>query len=298
MNASPRAYVDRPITDLSAASQAASTAARIWGLDAPELFRAGMNAIFAAGPVVLRVSAPTAPAEVSLELARFWQQSGVSVPSAARDDVVLVDDLSVTAWERIHDEGTPIDWTLVGALVRRVHETDRGSLPVSVPLPSPTAFPWWDFETLLERAGPALDDAAQRGLRSAIDRHLGWRVLDDVVVCHGDVHPGNVLMRADGPVLLDWDLLCSAPAGWDHAPMLTWAERWGGRPGTYEAFARGYGRSLRDDPVALALAELRLVAATLMRVVASMSDPLAEPEAQRRLRYWRGDADAPPWAAQ
>lgn len=296
-----RAYVDRPVTDLAAATHAATSAARTWTLDGPELLRAGMNVIFASGPVVLRVSAPTAPAEVSLELARFWQVRGVPVPQPVRDDVVRVGELSVTAWERIDQQigeaSTPIDWVRVGELVRRVHETDPGSLPRSVPLPSPTTFPWWDFDALLARAEPALDEAARRGIRAAIDRNRGWREFDEVVVCHGDVHPGNVLMAADGPVLLDWDLLCLAPPGWDHGPMLTWAERWGGRPGEYEAFAHGYGRTLRDDPSATALAELRLVAATLMRVTASIDNPAARPEADRRLLFWRGDPDAPPWTA-
>jgi Ser/Thr protein kinase RdoA (MazF antagonist) len=118
------------------------------------------------------------------------------------------------------------------------------------------------------------------------------------VVCHGDVHPGNVLMTADGPVLLDWDLLCWAPAAWDHAPLLRWADRWGGSAGGYDAYAAGYGTSFRGDPTAEAFGELRLVAATLMRVAAAIVDPAEGEEAERRLRYWRGDPDAPSWAAQ
>jgi hypothetical protein len=292
------AYVDRPVTDLVAARHAAATAARLWHLDPPELLRAGMNAIFTCESTVLRVSAPTAPAEVSLELARFWNRRGVAVPEAARDDVVRVGDFSVTAWERIPDELVPIDWKQVGAMVRLVHDTARTAIPASVPLPSPVAFPWWDFEALIERAAPALDDAARHGLQVTIDRHARWNEFADVVVCHGDVHPGNVLMRAGAPVLLDWDLLCAAPPGWDHGPMLTWTQRWGGEPGTYEAFADGYGRSLSDDPQTIAIAELRLVAATLMRVAASITNEAARPEAERRLRYWRGEPDAPAWMAQ
>jgi hypothetical protein len=293
-----QAYVDRPVGDLEAATRAATTAASTWGFDHPELVRAGMNAIFAAGSVVLRVSAPTAAAEVSLELAEFWHDRGVTVPRARRDDVVRVDGLSVTAWERIETGAEPIDWPRVGELVRRVHDTAPASLPSAVPLPSPEAFPWWDFDALLDRAGPRLDPRAREGLEAAIDRHRRWHEFDDVVVCHGDVHPGNVLMRPDGPVLLDWDLLCLASPGWDHGPMLWFADRWGGRPGEYHEFARGYGRSLADDPTTIAIAELRLVAATLMRVFASIDEPGARPEAERRLRYWRGDPDAPPWTPQ
>ena len=93
------------------------------------------------------------------------------------------------------------------------------------------------------------------------------------MLCHGDVHPGNVLQTADGPMLIDWDLLCLGPAAWDHAPLMTWTERWGGEPGLYEAFAERLWPSLRGDPVAEALAELRLVAATLMRVRAGREQP-------------------------
>ena len=298
MTAASRAYVDRPVGDLGAAMRAAETAASIWGLDHPELARAGMNAIFTTGPAVLRVSAPTAPAEVSLELAQFWLDHGVAVPRALRDDVVRVDELSVTAWERIEATGVPVDWPRVGALVRRVHDTAPAALPASVPLPSPASFPWWNFDALLGRAAPGLDQGARGGLEAAIDRHRRWGEFDEVVVSHGDVHPGNVLMKADEPVLIDWDLLCLAPPGWDHGPMLSFADRWGGRPGEYEEFASGYGRSLADDPATIAIAELRLVAATLMRVAAALDDPRARPEAERRLRYWRGDPDAPPWTAQ
>jgi Ser/Thr protein kinase RdoA (MazF antagonist) len=119
-----------------------------------------------------------------------------------------------------------------------------------------------------------------------------------LLVCHGDVHPGNVMQSIDGPVLLDWDLLCAAPAAWDHAPLMTWTGRWGGEPGIYEAFAAGYGRSFRGDAVAEAISELRLVAATLMRVRAGRSDPAAAREAALRLRYWRGEQAAPMWHAQ
>jgi Ser/Thr protein kinase RdoA (MazF antagonist) len=117
------------------------------------------------------------------------------------------------------------------------------------------------------------------------------------VLCHGDVHPGNVVPTAAGPVLLDWDLLCTGPAAWDHAPLMTWAERWGGVPGTYEAFAAGCGVSMRGDALAESLAQLRLLAATLMRVRAGRSDRAAAVEAEQRLRYWRGEPGAPPWRA-
>ena len=49
--------------------------------------------------------------------------------------------------------------------------------------------------------------------------------------------------------------------------LLTLAERWGGDTGAYPAFADGYGESMADDVTTRRFAELRNVAATLMRCV-------------------------------
>ena len=293
-----RAYVDAPVTDIDAAARAAHGAAEHWGFATPVLLRRGMNAIYACDDVVLRVATPSVSAIASIELAGFLAQQDIRVPEPRRLDVVVDGAMSVTAWERITDVPDPVDWAAVGAMVRHVHEVDRRDLPASVPLPVPSVLPWWDFDVLAERAGDALDGAARIGLAAAVERHRGWDRFADTVVCHGDVHPGNVMMSATGPVLLDWDLLCRAPAGWDHGPLMTLHERWGGDAEIASAFARGYGKSFVDDPAARAFAELRLVAATLMRVIAGVDDPAARPEAERRLRYWRGDPDAPSWSAQ
>lgn len=38
-------------------------------------------------------------------------------------------------------------------------------------------------------------------------------------LCHGDIHPGNVIMTTDGPRLVDWTFAIRAPAAFDHAHM-------------------------------------------------------------------------------
>ncbi len=293
-----RPYVDRPVDDLVAATAVAERAARTLGLDAPHLLRRGMNAIFVAGDVVVRVGHPSAPAAASIDLAERLLAAGVRVAAPATAEVVEDGEHAVTVWERLEPSDAPIDWTAVGAIVRRVHELPASVVPDAYPAPSPAAFPWWDFPALLAETADRIDGRARAGLEAAIDRWPNWDRFEHTAVCHGDVHPGNVIMTADGPVLIDWDLLCRAPRGWDHGPMMTWSERWGGEPGTYEALAAGYGWSARGDRAAEAFAELRLVAATLMRVRAATTVPDARAEAERRLRYWRGDPDAPPWHAQ
>ncbi|MEY2400590.1 MAG: hypothetical protein QOJ08_701 [Ilumatobacteraceae bacterium] len=261
-----------------------------------------MNGIFTAGDgVLLRVSRPTAPASQAIELGRTLARLGLRVPTYLRDEPYLgEDDHAVFAIAAIVESGS-IDWAAVGEMVGRLHRVDRSVLPPAYPTPFCGDFPWWQFAALMSDVGDQLDGESRAALNAAIERSLP--LLDDQrgrapIVCHGDVHPGNVVQSSQGPVLLDWDLLCCGPPAWDHAPLMTWSQRWGGEPGIYESFAEGIGQSLRDDPLAEAIAELRLVAATLMRVRAAQSNPAAVDEAESRLRYWRGDPDEPQWHAQ
>ena len=182
-------------------------------------------------------------------------------------------------------------------MVAAVHAIDRDILPAAYPVPPGETFPWWQLDDVLADVGRRRRPAgARRAGGDASNATPGWATGAERVVCHGDVHPGNVVMTAGGPVLLDWDLLCLAPPGWDHS-MLLRLPRWGWPARWYDEFADGYGRSLADDPVTIAIAELRLVAATLMRLRAGRADPAAMPEAQRRLAFWRGDPAAPLWTA-
>jgi aminoglycoside phosphotransferase (APT) family kinase protein len=274
----------------------ARRAAQEWGFAEPVLVRVGMNSLFNAGDdVVLRVSRSTLPA-VAAEDAFLASVSARDVRVPRRiADTEAPNGLLVTAMERIHPEGV-VDWREVGAMVRRVHGIDPADVPG---LPWCGDFPHWQFAALMDEVRDAIDGAALAGLGAAAERAAGWaeRARPTAVVCHGDVHPGNVLPTAEGPVLLDWDLRCLGPVAWDHGPLMTWSERWGGAPGIYEAFADGYGTSLRGDWMGERLAELRNVAATLMRVKAGRTDPAAAAEAERRLRFWRGDPDAPQWTA-
>ena len=181
----------------------------------------------------------------------------------------------------------------VGEMIARLHLVDPGDIVGRYPLPFCGDFPWWDFTSVMNEVGGDLDRRSHAAIAVAIARSvpmLDQQRAGSAVVCHGDVHPGNVIQAAQGPVLLDWDLLCRGPAAWDHAPLMTWTERWGGEAGIYEAFADGYGRSLRGDGVAEAIAELRLVAATLMRIRAARSDPCRNRRGRvaTALLAWRG----------
>ncbi len=258
-----------------------------------------MNALFECGDdVMLRVSRPTAPASQALWLAGALEAHGVRVPKRVRPSAIEVHGLTVFAIERV-TSAAEIDWREVGSMVRLVHEWPTFEVRGRYPLPKSDNFPWWNANAALAEVDDLLDAEARAGLMAAIARHGDWRErVTCRVVCHGDVHAGNVIQSSDGAVLLDWDLVCHAPPAWDHAMVLAAPRRWGGSPTMYEQFAEGYGVSLAGDPLAESLATMRDVAATLMRVRAGRTSPAAAQEAEIRLRFWRGDTDAPMWTAQ
>ena len=294
-----RPFVDRPVADRDAARRAAEGQAARWGLDEPQLLRHGMNSLYLAGGVVVRVGEATAPAAACHSLVRWLIGAGVPTVTPVDGLVADVDGFAVTGWQFVRETRRAVDWRAIGRAVRLVHSLDPADAPAEYPLPEPAAFAWWHFDEMVADVERDVDPPALDGLRAAVDRHRGWerRVREGAVLCHGDVHPGNVLMSGSGALLVDWDLMCVANPAWDHAMLTTYADRWGGDPGAYAGFAAGYGRSFAADPLARALGELRNVAATLMRVRAGRHDPVAAAEAERRLAYWRGDSDAP-WRAQ
>ena len=297
-----RPFVDRPPGDLRVATRLAEIVARDADLPAPVLLHAGMNAIYRSGDLVLRVSNVNGPGASAYALADALAATGVRVARPADARPVVTDDeshLTLTAWMYVAPTGPVVDWHSVGEMVRRVRDLAPAEIPADYPVPPCTTYPWWHFDEILADVGGDIDDKARAGLERAVADHAGWVEAsggsEQWVVCHGDVHPSNVISGPDGPVIIDWDLLCVGPPGWDHAPLRSMIERWGARPEWYSAFANGYGRDLSDDPVTRSLTVLRLVAATLMRVKAARADRVAAAEAQRRLCYWRGEADAPTW---
>ncbi len=293
-------FVIEPPGDAAAVDRAAASAAATWKLRPVHRIRLGMNGIYAAGDdVIVRVGRTTAPPSAAGHLVEVLAAHGVRAPRLLREPVE-VDGLGVFAIERLVESG-PVDWRDVGEQVARVHAIDPGLLPTAYPLPWCGSFPWWRVEDIFADIADLLDAPARAGLEDVINVSLPAfraRLGGPDVVCHGDVHPGNVIQTAAGAVLIDWDLLCHGPVAWDHAAMLTWAERWGGEWGTYDRFAEGYGRSLRGDIFAEGQAALRLAIATVMRLRAGRTNPAAAEEAQRRLRFWRDEPGAPVWTAQ
>ncbi|MGY8705800.1 phosphotransferase [Bradyrhizobium sp. 18BD] len=82
--------------------------------------------------------------------------------------------------------------------------------------PPPDAFVlrgWMD--TSFRRAGDIVPNHVASGILALIDR---LQQPGDGL-CHGDIHPNNVIMTTDGPRLIDWTFSIRAPAAFDHGHM-------------------------------------------------------------------------------
>jgi aminoglycoside phosphotransferase (APT) family kinase protein len=97
---------------------------------------------------------------------------------------------------------------------RVVEETDEGMVMQRV-----------DGPTMLDRLG-ARD--VRRNMRILAELHARLHALpvppglptpyaDGAALLHGDLHPGNVILSKDGPVVIDWTNACAGPAGVDLA---------------------------------------------------------------------------------
>ncbi len=214
---------------------------------------------------VRRGGTPETGAAVCAGLAQLGRSEILSpVLSRDHDAVTHLDGSSVVVWpNRSGRNGfeapqSPSVLDTVGQVVRAVHDA---------PIPP-------DLAAVLPHE--PLDDRWRRGARQAICEVLPQhrarverlaRAADRLarpvdrrprrwVLCHADLHAGNVLVGPDGPVtILDWDSAMFAPRERDLMfPGAAVAGTWTGDEHV-TSFLRGYnaGRSVyRPDPAAVA----------------------------------------------
>ena len=90
---------------------------------------------------------------------------------------------------------------ILAALCRAVHKTP--------PPPGVLSLRGW-ADAWLRSAGGQLPAPIAPGILALVERLQPGDEL-----CHGDLHPGNVIMTAEGPRLVDWSGTVRAPAAYD-----------------------------------------------------------------------------------
>jgi Ser/Thr protein kinase RdoA (MazF antagonist) len=87
------------------------------------------------------------------------------------------------------------------------------SLAVHRMAPPPEAF---DLSGWMDAAFTLSGDIAPKHIASGVLALIDRLHEPGDGLCHGDIHPGNVIMTADGPRLIDWTFSIRAPAALDH----------------------------------------------------------------------------------
>ena len=281
----------------------ASEAAQRQGVQGtPQLIRSGANDVYSVGEFIVRVSRSEADVGRDIAIVAFLKLAGVPVPEPV--EAGEIDGVRYSLWEyvRSHQSGS-IDFRSFGEGIRALHALSIDSF-ADFDIPWCDELDWLNVDHKLAeaRSVQALSNEDLECLEAHADRLRSWgercRSVDPLVICHGDVHPQNVIMRDSQAVIIDWDTICVGPQQWDHAALMTWSDRWGGAASDYGDFTEGYGESFKSDPLAMMLAEVRLLAPTVNLVLRAAGDQRFTREAELRMRYWRNDPDAPPWSAQ
>ncbi len=150
----------------------------------PTLMRVGMNALFRAGDVVIRVGRPSAPAGLALELAaRARAVTGSTVPSPATVDVFVDGELGghllAAAGRAATSRPTGDGW---GRSCGRVHALQPDDLPAGTRSRSRPRSRGGTSTHCSQRSDREIDAAARGGLRAddraqpGVDRDRARRV--------------------------------------------------------------------------------------------------------------------------
>ena len=295
-------FVSQPVADRARARARAQQCAKEIGATDLTPIRESMCSTFRANDSVLRVGHFTSDPSTAKHLATVLRNAEFRVPDVIATWQQDETGLGVIAYENVPETGYAIDWREVGRMIRRLHtDIAPSDIPAGYPIASPTSLPWWNFDVMLTRleATALVPSQELSMLCEAAERGAEWIDVVETtpnVLTHGDVHPGNILMSEDGPVLIDWDLLSTASSLWDHVPLRAWSTRpWQGNADAYNAFAAGYGAVDWEANSLDRVVEMRNLAATIMKLNASASTGVIDEEAARRLEYWVLPNMAAPW---
>ncbi|WP_435586383.1 phosphotransferase enzyme family protein [Micromonospora aurantiaca (nom. illeg.)] len=134
---------------------------------------------------------------------------------------------------------------------------------------------WERYGAALHRLAETVDDL---GSRVTPGQH---------VICHADIHPGNLIADGDGPLhVVDWDAPILAPRERDL--MFVYSADFGDHPidaRRAELFREGYG-ALEPDPVLLSYYRSERHLDDVAAFLGSILDPEASTESRASDLYW------------
>lgn len=231
------------------------------------------------------------------------------VPAARhRAGPAVVDGWSVTAWQEVPDVDptAAVGPEVLGRLAARLHGATGGLDPRGLVACDPVGAALGQVEAAV-RAG-ATPEGDLDVLRAAATRlDASWQDAvaaareqpDDPVagaaVVHGDLHPGNVVVGRDGPVLVDLELAGWGPRALDAAPTVVLVRWYGHDRSDLAAFDAAYGAPLCAAAVEHGLDDVWALWATAWSVANRHRSPEAEEEAATRVAALTTGSAPRPW---
>jgi hypothetical protein len=263
-----------------------------------EPIRLGENAIYRLpDQVVVRIGrgGQITAADKEVAVSRWLASVGVRAVEtlAGIDQPVVIDGAPVTFWRELpeHRHGRPPE---VAGVLRQLHTSP---LPTEFDLPRLAP-----FVRLRERidAATSLSEDDRTWLRHQL-AHLTNAFADLPTglrhsAIHGDAWAGNVVVTADGPVLLDLERFSLGPPEWDLVSTAVRFTTFGTMTADqYEAFANAYGHDVLTWSGFEILRDIRELRVTCYAAQRASEDPSLHSEAALRVASLRGSRGPRPW---
>ncbi|MBK1784487.1 aminoglycoside phosphotransferase family protein [Prauserella cavernicola] len=262
------------------------------------LLRFTNNAVYslAADPVVIRIVGSRAlrhRASKVVAVARHFADHAVPairlVPGV--EQPLHVGEHVVTVWEKVPSTGRRATSAELATLLRQVHA-----------LPAPDGVGHWEPLAAVRARVADAEELAPTDRRFLLERCrevesslAGLTFALPTALVHGDAHPGNVIVGADGPVLCDFDSACAGPPEWDLVPLAVGRQRFGDPSAWYEALASTYGFDVTTWDGFGALRAARELKLTTSVLPIMRSHPSVRRELHRRLEDLRAGHQHTRW---
>ncbi len=271
-----------------------------------KLLRHGENITFLAAGigVIARLARPYAdPGAVATEVtcATYLKQRDFPAGRLLESvDQPIATPLGLlTLWHRVSGRvGGDSDHEALGRLLRELHQLE----------PPPWLRPWDPLRKIAPRLReirrqnvvPVEDVDFLEQLYGSLATEV-TEVIDgssDPRICHGDAHPGNVIVQPNGEaVLIDWEDCSTAPWEWDISEVLMAVSRFGLDQVEYSKFKEAYQQDIAASRRANVVLRLRELTATSWLLQNAAASPAVLHEGRLRISTMSNSSDHRTWSA-